>query len=46
MSYNLTFLKSAKKEWDKLAPAIQKQLKEKLKQRLVNPCILKDKRHC
>jgi mRNA-degrading endonuclease RelE of RelBE toxin-antitoxin system len=26
MTYKLTFLKSAKKEWDKLASPIQKQL--------------------
>ncbi len=43
MIYKLTFLVSAKKEWDKLSPEIQKQFKEKLKRRLENPCIDKDR---
>ena len=43
MTYNLTFLKSAKKEWGKLTPSIQKQLKEKLSKRLDSPFIQKDK---
>lgn len=43
MTYKLTFLKSAKKEWDKLSPPIQKQFKTKLIQRLENPFTPKDK---
>lgn len=43
MTYNLTFLKPAKKEWDKLSPPIQHLLKTKLIQRLEEPHILKDK---
>jgi mRNA interferase RelE/StbE len=39
----LTFLKSAKKEWDKLSPPIQKQFKAKLVQRLENPNVPKDR---
>jgi len=37
MSYKLKFLPSALKEWKKLAPPIQKQFKNKLKERLQNP---------
>ncbi len=37
MSYKLKFLPSAMKEWKKLAPPIQKQFKNKLSDRLVNP---------
>ena len=37
MSYKLKFLPSAFKEWKKLAPPIQKQFKNKLKERLQNP---------
>ena len=43
MTYKLTFLKSAKKEWDKLYSSIKTQLKDKLAERLINPCVLKDK---
>lgn len=43
MTYKITFLKSAKKEWDKLNPVIKKQFKTKLMQRLEEPCIPKDK---
>jgi len=43
MSYKLTFLKSAKKEWDKLDSSIKEQLKGKLVERLTDPCVLKDK---
>lgn len=43
MTYKLTFLKSAKKEWDKLSPPIKKQFKTKLVKRLENPCSQKDK---
>ncbi len=37
MSYKLKFLPSALKEWRKLAPPIQKQFKNKLKERMKNP---------
>jgi len=37
MTYKLKFLPSAQKEWEKLAPSIQKQFKKKLKERLSNP---------
>lgn len=43
MTYKLTFLKSAKKEWDKLTPSIKTQFKSKLAKRLEDPCIPKDK---
>lgn len=37
MSYKLKFLPSALREWKKLAPPIQKQFKNKLKERMQNP---------
>ncbi|RKZ48965.1 MAG: type II toxin-antitoxin system mRNA interferase toxin, RelE/StbE family [Gammaproteobacteria bacterium] len=37
MTYKIKFLPSALKEWKKLAPPIQKQFKNKLKERLSNP---------
>ena len=43
MIYKLTFLESAKKEWDNLTPPLQSQLKKKLLQRLETPHVLKDK---
>ncbi|MBP9791810.1 MAG: type II toxin-antitoxin system RelE/ParE family toxin [Rickettsiales bacterium] len=43
MIYKLTFLESAKKEWDKLAPSIRNDFKKKLLERLKNPIIPKDK---
>ena len=43
MRYNLTFLESAKKEWDGLSPVLQSQFKKKLVQRLENPHVPKDK---
>jgi len=43
MTYKLTFLEIAKKEWDKLAPDIQRQFKAKLIERLTMPNIPKDK---
>ena len=50
MIYRLTFLLSAKKEWDKLTPTLQKQFKKKLEERLTHPLVLKDKlsgvEHC
>lgn len=39
MTYNLKFLPSAKKEWDKLDSGIQSQFKIKLKKCLENPHI-------
>ncbi len=39
MTYRLKFLPSALKEWKKLAPPIQKQFKNKLHERVVNPRI-------
>lgn len=43
MIYELTFLETAKKEWKKLAPDIQKQFKTKLQERLTNPHIPKNR---
>lgn len=43
MTYRLTFLQSAKKEWDKLASSIQKQLKSKLIKIIEHPHIPKNK---
>lgn len=37
MNYRLKFLPSSRKEWGKLDNSIQKQLKKKLKERLINP---------
>lgn len=37
MIYKLKFLPTALKEWKKLDNSIQKQLKKKLKERLINP---------
>ena len=45
MTYKLTFLTSAKKEWDKLGETIQKQLKAKLEKRLDGPHVPKDALH-
>ncbi len=39
MTYNLKFLPTALKEWEKLDNSIRNQLKKKLKERLINPCI-------
>ena len=43
MTYKLTFLKPAKKEWDKLSPSIKNQFKIKLTQRLELPHVPKDR---
>lgn len=43
MIYKLTFLESAKKEWDKLSPETRKQFKQKLLQILSNPNTQKNK---
>ncbi len=37
MSYELQFLPSALKEWQKLGPTLQLQFKKKLRERLVQP---------
>ena len=37
MTYKLKFLPTAYKEWNKLAPPIKKQFKDKLAERLKNP---------
>jgi mRNA interferase RelE/StbE len=43
MIYNLTFLESAKKEWDKLGATIKVQFKKKLEDRLKHPHVIKDR---
>lgn len=43
MSYNLEFKPKALKEWGKLNSTIQEQFKKKLKERLQNPKVPKDK---
>ena len=37
MNYELRFLQSAWKEWQKLAPPIRQQFKKKLEERIANP---------
>lgn len=43
MTYKLTFLESARKEWDKLNEQIKLQFKKKLTERLENPIVPKDR---
>lgn len=43
MSYNLKFHQKALKEWEKLDFEIKEQFKKKIKERLENPKVLKDK---
>jgi mRNA interferase RelE/StbE len=43
MRYNLSFLKPAKKEWDKLPFELQAQFKKKLDERLDVPRVEKDR---
>ena len=43
MSYELEFLPIALKEWKKLDKSIKEQFKSKLKERLANPKVPKDK---
>ena len=43
MSYELEFLPSALKEWQKLDNSIKVQFKKKLSERLENPKVIKDK---
>ena len=42
MSYELEFLPSALKEWQKLDNSIKAQFKKKLSERLENPKVVKD----
>jgi mRNA interferase RelE/StbE len=42
-TYKLTFLKRAKKEWDKLAPDTRAQFTKKLRQRLTAPHVPADR---
>jgi len=43
MTYKLKFTKKSQKEWSKLNSTIKEQFKKKLKQRLENPKVEKDK---
>ena len=43
MSYELEFMPKALKEWHKLDSSAQAQFKKKLKERLANPKVPKDK---
>lgn len=43
MTYSLSFTKLSLKEWEKLDNSIKLQFKSKLKQRLKNPKIAKDR---
>jgi len=43
MSYELEFLPSALKEWQKLNNSVKMQFKKKLAERLENPKVAKDK---
>jgi mRNA interferase RelE/StbE len=42
MSYELAFLPSARKEWDKLGATVREQFKKKLAERLVTPRVAAD----
>ena len=43
MIYDLIFTKQSKKEWKKLGHTVISQFKKKLKERLINPKVQKDK---
>jgi mRNA interferase RelE/StbE len=43
MTYNLKFVPSALKEWEKLGDTVRKEFKKALEKRLVNPRIPKQK---
>lgn len=43
MTYKLNFIKKSYKEWEKLDTSIKEQFKKKLKRRLENPKVAKDK---
>ncbi|WGD29475.1 type II toxin-antitoxin system RelE/ParE family toxin [Ancylobacter sp. WKF20] len=42
MSYELEFLPSARKEWDKLGATLRQQFKKKLAERLIRPRVPAD----
>lgn len=44
-TYRLTFLRDARKEWDKLNPQLRKQLGKKLRERLNGPRVEADRLH-
>lgn len=43
MTYKLIFDKRALKEWNKLGETLRQQFKNKLAERMINPCIQADK---
>ena len=43
MNYKLKYTKKSKKDWDKLSLTIKAQFKKKLKERIINPEVVKDK---
>jgi mRNA interferase RelE/StbE len=45
MTYSLSFLPSALKEWSKLDATLRKQFKKKLAERLENPRVIADHLH-
>ena len=45
MSFDLRFLPSALKEWEKLGAPVRAQFKKKLTERLVHPRVTKDALH-
>ncbi len=45
MTYSLAFAESALKEWRKLAPQIQEQFKNKLRERLEHPHVASARLH-
>lgn len=45
MTYELSFIPEAKKEWDKLGHTVREQFKNKLQERVINPHVSKDKLH-
>jgi mRNA interferase RelE/StbE len=45
MTFKLSFLPKALKEWEKLDLQVQTQFKQKLRERLENPFVPKDKLH-
>ena len=45
MSYDLAFLPSARKEWDKLGATLKTQFKKKLAERLESPRVQADALH-
>jgi mRNA interferase RelE/StbE len=42
MSYELAFLPSARKEWDKLGATVREQFKKKIAERLITPRVAAD----